>query len=68
MDNMHNAELFGKVIRCNYAQPRAIKGGQQGWSAQPVWADADKYKEDVEEAKKEEELSAEEKKALEGDD
>ena len=52
---MHNAELFGKVIRCNYAQPRAIKGGQQGWSAQPVWADADKYKEDVEEAKKEEE-------------
>ena len=51
---MHNAELFGKVIRCNYAQPRAIKGGQQGWSAQPVWADADKYKEDVEEAKKEE--------------
>ena len=52
---MHNAELFGKVIRCNYAQPRAIKGGQQGWSAQPVWADADKYKEDVEEAKRSQE-------------
>ena len=54
MDNMHNAELYGKVLRCNYAQPRAIKGGNQGWSMQPVWADADKYKEDVEEAKKEE--------------
>ncbi|ACO65465.1 predicted protein, partial [Micromonas commoda] len=52
MDNMHNAELYGKVLRCNYAQPRAIKGGNQGWSMQPVWADADKYKEDVEEAKK----------------
>uniref|UniRef100_A0A7S0NNC4 RRM domain-containing protein n=1 Tax=Micromonas pusilla TaxID=38833 RepID=A0A7S0NNC4_MICPS len=54
MDNMHNAELYGKVLRCNYAQPRAIKGGNQGWSMQPVWADADKYKEDVQEAKKEE--------------
>mmetsp|Transcript_9356 Transcript_9356/g.41058 ORF Transcript_9356/g.41058 Transcript_9356/m.41058 type:complete len:135 (+) Transcript_9356:16-420(+) len=54
MDNMHDTELYGKVLRCNYAQPRAIKGGNQGWSAQPVWADADKYKEDVQEAKKEE--------------
>ena len=54
MDNMHDAELYGKVLRCNYAQPRAIKGGNQGWSMQPVWADADKYKEDVQEAKKEE--------------
>jgi len=45
MDNMHNAELYGRVIRCNFAQPMKIKGGQQGWSHQPVWADADAYME-----------------------
>jgi peptidyl-prolyl isomerase E (cyclophilin E) len=58
MENMHNAELYGRVIRCNYAKPQAIKGGEHGWSAQPVWADADKYQEDMtagEEVEEEEE-------------
>ncbi len=91
MDNMHNAELYGRVrrrvrlrvcvfvrtrrlrvspggvstapathtrraltrsslartqvLRCNYAQPQKIKGGEAGWSNQPVWADADDYQE-----------------------
>mmetsp|Transcript_33171 Transcript_33171/g.63673 ORF Transcript_33171/g.63673 Transcript_33171/m.63673 type:complete len:152 (-) Transcript_33171:487-942(-) len=45
MDNMHNAELYGRVLRVNFAQPMKIKGGQQGWSHQPVWADADAYME-----------------------
>ena len=36
---MHNGELYGRVIRCNYGQPQRIKDG----SAQPVWADADRY-------------------------
>ena len=25
IDNMHNAELYGRVLRCNYAQPMKIK-------------------------------------------
>jgi len=33
------------VLRVNFAQPMKIKGGQQGWSHQPVWADADAYME-----------------------
>lgn len=45
MDNMHNAELYGRVLRVNFAQPMKIKGGDQGWSHQPVWADADSYME-----------------------
>eukprot|EP00959_Pyramimonas_sp_CCMP1952_P374472 7842387-Pyramimonas_sp.AAC.1 len=45
MDNMHNSELFGRVLRVNFAQPMKIKGGEQGWSHQPVWADADSYME-----------------------
>jgi peptidyl-prolyl isomerase E (cyclophilin E) len=43
MDNMHNAELYGRVLRCNYAQPQKIRGGETGFSNQPVWADADTY-------------------------
>ena len=43
MDNMHNAELYGRVLRCNYAQPQKIRGGEAGFSNQPVWADADNY-------------------------
>lgn len=35
MDNLHNAELYGKVLTCNYAQPVKIKGGEQGWASQP---------------------------------
>jgi hypothetical protein len=34
-----------QVLRCNYAQPQKIKGGDAGWSNQPVWADADDYQE-----------------------
>lgn len=44
---MHNSELYGRVLRCNYAQPMKIKGGEQGWSHQPVWADADQYATDL---------------------
>ncbi|KAF5834417.1 hypothetical protein DUNSADRAFT_8919 [Dunaliella salina] len=55
IENMHNAELFGRVLKTNYAQPMKIKGGDKGWSHQPVWADADRYIENVE---AEEELSA----------
>ena len=47
MSNMHNGELYGRVLRCNYAQPMKIKGGEQGWSHQPVWADADQYAADA---------------------
>ena len=40
MDNMHNAELYGRVLRCNLAQEdkRAARGSE------PVWkVDADAY-------------------------
>lgn len=43
IDNMHNAELYSRVLRVNYAQPMKIKGGDKGWSHQPVWADADDW-------------------------
>eukprot|EP00850_Spirogloea_muscicola_P020444 SM000216S06570 [mRNA] locus=s216:85173:86374:+ [translate_table: standard] len=57
MDNMANAELFGRVLTVNYAQPIKIKGGEQGWANQPgmaitswtlststtFWADADTW-------------------------
>ncbi len=48
IDNMHNAELMGRVIRVNIAQPMKIKGGDKGWSHLPVWADADQYLEELE--------------------
>jgi len=32
IDNMHNAELFGRVLRVNLAKPDAMKGGHR-----PVW-------------------------------
>ena len=35
MDNMHNGELYGRVLTVNYAQPQKIKGGEQGWASQP---------------------------------
>eukprot|EP01103_Thecamoeba_quadrilineata_P013172 TRINITY_DN3574_c0_g1_i1.p1 TRINITY_DN3574_c0_g1~~TRINITY_DN3574_c0_g1_i1.p1 ORF type:complete len:143 (-),score=44.93 TRINITY_DN3574_c0_g1_i1:50-478(-) len=46
LDNMHNAELYGRVLKCNLAKP------QQGPRNKPVWAedswheDRDKEKED----------------------
>lgn len=58
IDNMHNAELYGKVLKVNFAQPMKIKGGDKGWSHQPVWADADKY---MEEMLAEQELEAHER-------
>lgn len=43
IDNMHNSEFFGRVLRVNYAQPMRIKAGMKGPSKQAVWADADTY-------------------------
>lgn len=63
MDNMHNAELYGRVLTVNYAQPIRIKGGEQGWASQPVWADADTWferqqqEEEIERLKKEHEAT-----------
>jgi peptidyl-prolyl isomerase E (cyclophilin E) len=37
------AELYGRVLRVNYAQPAKIRGGDKGWASQPVWADADDW-------------------------
>ncbi|KAK9104649.1 hypothetical protein Scep_021493 [Stephania cephalantha] len=53
MDNMDNAELYGRVLTVNYALPEKIKGGEQGWAAQPIWADADTW---FERQKQEEEM------------
>ncbi|PPR86908.1 hypothetical protein GOBAR_AA33784 [Gossypium barbadense] len=36
MDNMDGAELYGRVLTVNYALPERIKGGEQGWAAQPT--------------------------------
>ena len=39
IDNMHNSELFGRVLRVNLAKPDAMKGGHR-----PVWeAQADNF-------------------------
>ena len=39
MDNMHNAELFGRVLRVNLAKPDSMK-----FSNRPVWEQrADEY-------------------------
>ncbi len=35
---MHNSELYGRVLRTNYAQPMKIKGGDKGFSHQAVRA------------------------------
>ena len=32
IDNMHNAEMFGRVLRVNLAKPDAIKSGNR-----PIW-------------------------------
>lgn len=39
MDNMHNAELYGRVLTVNIAKPQSIKLGYQ----RPVWAEADVF-------------------------
>ena len=43
IDNMNNAELYGRTLRVNYAQPMKIKGGEKGFSHQAVWADSDNW-------------------------
>eukprot|EP00232_Nephroselmis_pyriformis_P021442 CAMPEP_0182864766 /NCGR_PEP_ID=MMETSP0034_2-20130328/7336_1 /TAXON_ID=156128 /ORGANISM="Nephroselmis pyriformis, Strain CCMP717" /LENGTH=111 /DNA_ID=CAMNT_0024997029 /DNA_START=112 /DNA_END=444 /DNA_ORIENTATION=+ len=43
IDNMNNSELYGRVLRVNFANANRIKGGDQGWASQPVWADADDW-------------------------
>ena len=45
-----DAAPAAQVLRCNYAQPQKIKGGDAGFSTQPVWADADDYQERLEES------------------
>lgn len=39
----HCTELYGRVLRVNYAQPNKIKGGDKGFATQAVWADADDW-------------------------
>eukprot|EP00249_Psilotum_nudum_P001473 c13940_g1_i1 orf=221-736(-) len=65
MDNMHNAELYGRVLTVNYAQPIKIKGGEQGWAAQPVWADADTWFERQQQEEEMQRLQAEHQAAVE---
>eukprot|EP00210_Caulerpa_lentillifera_P001251 g1207.t1 len=60
IDNMHNAEFFGRVLRVNYAQPMRIKTGLKGPSKQPVWADADTYLEQQQQQQQEQEKEHEE--------
>jgi peptidyl-prolyl isomerase E (cyclophilin E) len=62
IDNMNNAELYGRVMRVNFAQPMKIKGGDKGWSHQPVWADADKYMEELAADQELEELDKEQQR------
>ena len=67
MSNMHNSELYGRVLRVNYAQPMKIKGGEQGFATQPVWADADQYRDDAERAAEEETEAADPMAAAEAE-
>ncbi|CAI5474761.1 unnamed protein product [Closterium sp. Yama58-4] len=63
MDNMHNGELYGRVLTVNIAQPQKIKGGEQGWASQPVWADADTWFERQQQEEEIQRLSKEQKAA-----
>ncbi|CAH2037879.1 unnamed protein product [Thlaspi arvense] len=80
MDNMDGAELYGRVLTVNYALPEKIKGGEQGWAAQPrtfrflllllfdfalVWADADTWFERQQQEKEMLKIQAENKAAVE---
>ncbi|RAL40138.1 unnamed protein product [Cuscuta campestris] len=59
MDNMDGAELYGRVLTVNYALPERIKGGEQGWAAQPIWADADTWFERQQQEEEMQKLQAE---------
>eukprot|EP00244_Chara_vulgaris_P014988 TRINITY_DN9830_c0_g1_i1.p1 TRINITY_DN9830_c0_g1~~TRINITY_DN9830_c0_g1_i1.p1 ORF type:complete len:160 (+),score=43.86 TRINITY_DN9830_c0_g1_i1:226-705(+) len=64
IDNMHNAELYGRVLTVNYAQPIKIKGGEQGWASQPVWADADTWFERQQQEEEMQRLQSEHEEAV----
>ncbi|KAK8444649.1 hypothetical protein SEVIR_9G171800v4 [Setaria viridis] len=64
MDNMDGAELFGRVLTVNYAFPERIKGGEQGWAAQPIWADADTWFERQQQEEEMQRLQAEQHAAM----
>ncbi|CAH9115843.1 unnamed protein product [Cuscuta epithymum] len=59
MDNMDGAELYGRVLTVNYALPERIKGGEQGWAAQPIWAEADTWFERQQQEEEMQKLQAE---------
>ncbi|XP_047332816.1 peptidyl-prolyl cis-trans isomerase E [Impatiens glandulifera] len=65
MDNMDGAELYGRVLTVNYALPEKIKGGEQGWAAQPIWADADTWFERQQQEEEMIKLQAENKASME---
>ncbi|MCD9646400.1 hypothetical protein HAX54_036208 [Datura stramonium] len=64
MDNMDGAELYGRVLTVNYALPEKIKGGEQGWAAQPIWADADTWFERQQQEEEMKRLQEEQKAAM----
>ncbi|CAA6653590.1 unnamed protein product [Spirodela intermedia] len=64
MDNMDGAELYGRVLTVNYALPERIKGGEQGWAAQPLWADADTWFERQQQEEEMKRLQAENEAAM----
>ncbi|KAH7673355.1 Peptidylprolyl isomerase protein [Dioscorea alata] len=64
MDNMDGAELYGRVLTVNYALPERIKGGEQGWAAQPIWADADTWFERQQQEEEMQRLQAEQRAAM----
>lgn len=64
MDNMDGSELYGRVLTVNYALPERIKGGEQGWAAQPIWADADTWFERQQQEQEMQKIQAENKAAM----
>ncbi|XP_078178418.1 ATPase E1 [Carex rostrata] len=64
MDNMDGGEMYGRVLTVNYAFPEKIKGGEQGWAAQPIWADADTWFERQQQEEEMRRLEAEQKAAM----
>ncbi|KAJ3674330.1 hypothetical protein LUZ60_004946 [Juncus effusus] len=64
MDNMDGAEMYGRVLTVNYAFPEKIKGGEQGWAAQPIWADADTWFERQQQEEEMLKMQAEQKEAM----
>ena len=67
IDNMHNAELFNRVLKVNYALPAKIRGGEQGTSNKAVWADADSwYERQLQEQEIKKMLKGDEERAIGG--